>query len=198
MTIRVKTVKADLTHLEFPSAKYCNDGRMGIAIENELRNQGYKVTSGVIDMPDLQLEIKTRKSSSGAPHTVGTMTHDDILNTCWKNTSFRQKLQSQLRITIDDKTGKVSDQSVIHFHDDPDIDHELERSYEVARAKLKEHHALYNDILKSYNIKGEGRMAFLEYKEGNSYAFRISHLGMKRFINMANTAPQFNSLFSYE
>ncbi len=197
MTIRVKTVKADLSHLEFPSAKYCCDGSMGLAIENELRNQGFNVSSGVIDMPDLQLEIKTRKSTSDAPHTVGTMTHNDILNTSWKYTSFRQKLQSQLRITIDAETGKVSDQTVIHFRDDPDIDNELERSYETARSMLKVHHLLHNSIMKSYTIRGKDRLGFLEYKNGTSYAFRISDSGMKRFINMANTAPQFNLLFSY-
>lgn len=197
MTIRVKTVKADLSNLNFPNAKDCIDGSMGIAVENELRNQGFKISSGVIDLPELQLEIKTRKSNSDAPHTVGTMTHADILNTSWKFTTLRQKLQSQFRITIDVKTGKVSEQTVIHFRDDPDIDNELERSYETARSMLKIHHVLHNEILKSYTIRGQDRVGFLEYREGNSYAFRISDSGMKRFINMANTAPQFNALFSY-
>jgi hypothetical protein len=196
--IRVKTLKSDLSQLDFPNAKNCIDGSMGKAVEQELVRQGFKVSSGVIDLPDLQLEIKTRKSSSDSPHTVGTMTHDDILNTSWKDTSFRQKLQSQFRVTIDTKTGKVSEQVVIHFRDDPDIDRELERSYEDARIKLRIFHTLSNgNILKDYTIRGDDRLAFLEYKDGSSYAFRIDHRGMKRFINMANTAPVFNSLFSY-
>ena len=198
MTIRVKTVKADLSQLSFPNAKNCCDGRMGKAVEQELIKQGYNISSGVIDMPDLQLEIKTRKSSSDAPHTVGTMTHDDILSTDWANTSFKRKLQSQLRVTIDVDTGKVSEQTVIHFKDDPDIENELMRSYEDARNKLRMYHLISNgDILKDYTIRGDDRVGFLEYKEGNSYAFRISDRGMKRFIKLANTAPVFNSLFSY-
>jgi hypothetical protein len=199
VTIRVKTLKVDLSQLDFPYAKTCVDGSMGKAVEQELVRQGFKVSSGVIDLPDLQLEIKTRKSSSDSPHTVGTMTHEDIIATEWKDTSFRQKLQSQFRVTIDVETGKVCEQTVIHFRDDPDIDKELEKSYEDARFKLMTYHAVSNGtILKDYVIRGENRLAFLEYKDGSSYAFRIDHKGMKRFINMANTAPIFNSLFSYD
>lgn len=198
MSIRVNKIKADFSKLHFPNAKDCIDGSMGIAIEKELTKQGFNVSSGVIDLPELRLEIKTRKSSSDAAHTVGTMTHEAILNTEWENTGFKQKLLSQLRITIDVETGKVSDQHVIHFYDDPDIDRELQRSYEDARTKLRMYHLTNNgEILKKAHIRGKDRMAFFEYKDGSSYAFRISDCGMKRFINMANVAPVFNSLFTH-
>lgn len=198
MTVRVKEITADLSRLDFPHAKDCCDGSMGKAVEAELVRQGFTISSGVIDLPELQLEIKTRKSSSSAPHTVGTMTHHDILNTDWEHTSFRQKLHSQFRVTIDVDTGKVSEQTVIHFHDDPDIDLELKRSYEDARAQLRLYHLINNnDILKHHCIRGDDRLAFLEYKDGNSYAFRITDHGMKCMINMANRAEVLKSLFTH-
>jgi hypothetical protein len=95
---------------------------MGREIENELRRQGFNVRSdSVIDMPDLLLEIKTRKSSSSAAHTVGTMTHTNILANSWDKTSFKQKLQSQYRVIIDVETGKVGKAAVVHFHDEIDF-----------------------------------------------------------------------------
>jgi|LakMenE18May11ns_1017448.scaffolds.fasta_scaffold9872652_4 hypothetical protein len=195
--IRAKLLKVNFDHLYFPNAKHCNDGSMGREIENELRRQGFNVRSdSVIDMPDLLLEIKTRKSSSSAAHTVGTMTHTNILANSWDKTSFKQKLQSQYRVIIDVETGKVGKAAVVHFHDDPDLQNELRKAYEDARSILHDHYFQTGTILESCSIKSsKNSPAFLEYKDGNSYAFRITDCGMKRFIQMAGTAPVFNSLF---
>lgn len=195
MSIRIKEVKVDFGDLYFPDAKDCNDGSIGRAIEQELIKQGFNVSNGVIDLPDYNLEVKTRKSSSKSAHTVGTMTHDDILNTPWEETTFKQKLQNQLRVTIDVDSGKVSSQDVIHLEDDEDIQKELKAAYESAQKKLLDHYTQTGEILEESYIKGKDGEAFFEYKEGNSYAFRITDSGMKRYVNMAKTAPSFNNLF---
>lgn len=195
MNVRIKEVKADFSDLYFPDAKSCNDGSMGRAIEQSLVKQGFNVSNGVIDLPDYQLEVKTRKSSSKSPHTVGTMTHDDILNTPWEQTSFKQKLQNQFRVTINVDSGLVSNQDVIHLEDDEDIQKELRASYESAQKKLLDYYTKTGEILQESYIKGEDGEAFLEYKEGSSYAFRITDSGMKRYINMSKNVGPLNDFF---
>jgi hypothetical protein len=194
--VRVKEVKVDFSDLYFPNAKECIDGSMGIAIEKAMEEQGFKISKGTIDIEEYQLEIKTRKKSSSSPHTVGTMTLKDIIDTPWDQTPFKQKLQNQFRVTIDDEIGRVCDQRVVHLSDDPDIQKELEKSYENARTILTERYNATGQIPKG-TIKNSDDIGLLEHRSGSQYAYRITDSGMKRFINMANTAPVFNSLFSY-
>jgi hypothetical protein len=199
MTIRVKEVKVDLSNLDFPYIEHINDGTLGIAVEQELIRQGFRVSTGTLDLPDYGLEIKTRKSKdSNAPHTVGTMTLENIINTDWEDTPLRKKLKNQFRVTFDG-TGKVSKQEILHLEDDPDIDAALKKSYENARSVLKDHYAQTGNNLEESNIVGlDNKGAFFEYRSGNSYAFRIRPNLFKKFENLANVAPQFNALFSCE
>jgi len=197
MSIRVKTIKVDLSGLYFPDIKEINDGRLGLAVEEELRKQGFQISNGTIDLPDLELEIKTRKDTNcTAHHTVGTMTLSDIINTPWDQTPIKQKIKSQFRVTFSEETGRVVKQEVIHLKDDPDIDTECKLSYEGAREKLKEHFDNTGMPLYSTYIKSPySNAAILEHKSGNSYAYRILDSHFRKFEASANSAPHFNSLF---
>jgi len=195
--IRTKTVKVPWDGVRFPDAKNCNDGRMGKIAETHLQNCGFTVHPGsVIDLVEYQLEVKTRKSSSNAAHTVGTMTHNNILTHTWDMTSFKQKLQSQYRITIDVDMEEVSEAVVVHFGDDIDIQHDLATAYEEAREVLRNYYKEHGTICTDARIKKhKNSPAFLEYKDGNSYAFRITDAAMKKYIMMANRAESMRSLF---
>lgn len=197
MKAKIKSLKVNLSNIDFADPDKVNDGRNGKILEQEMIRQGYPIDqNGTVDMPGIGIEVKSRKSSTGAMHTIGTMTYDDILVTPWDKTPFKQKLQKQYRVTINkdefegdiNATGKVVDLT------NPEIQKELEDAYEKCRAEL----IAQGDIYIGQTITAGGQYGKLEHKPGpngtgKSYALRIPDSGMKKLLTMANST--FNQLF---
>jgi hypothetical protein len=197
MKAKIKSLKVNLSNIDFADPDKVNDGRNGKILEQEMIRQGYPIDqNGTVDMPGIGIEVKSRKSSTGAMHTIGTMTYDDILVTPWDKTPFKQKLQKQYRVTINkdefegdiNATGKVVDLT------NPEIQKELEDAYEKCRAEL----IAQGDIYIGQTITAGGQYGKLEHKPGpngtgKSYALRIPDSGMKKMLTMANST--FNQLF---
>lgn len=197
MKAKIKSLKVNLSNIDFADPDKVNDGRNGKILEQEMIRQGYPIDqNGTVDMPGIGIEVKSRKFSTGAMHTIGTMTYDDILVTPWDKTPFKQKLQKQYRVTINkdefegdiNATGKVVDLT------NPEIQKELEDAYEKCRAEL----IAQGDIYIGQTITAGGQYGKLEHKPGpngtgKSYALRIPDSGMKKMLTMANST--FNQLF---
>ncbi len=141
MKAKIKSLKVNLSNIDFADPDKVNDGRNGKILEQGMIRQGYPIDqNGTVDIPGVGIEVKSRKSSTGAMHTIGTMTYDDILVTPWDKTPFKQKLQKQYRVTINkdefegdiNATGKVVDLS------NPEIQAKLKEAYE--RNRLLENH----------------------------------------------------------
>ena len=195
MKVKIKSLKVNLDNIDFVDPDQVNDGRNGKILEQEMIRQGYPIDqNGTIDLPGI--EVKSRKSSTDAMHTVGTMTYDAIIATPWDQTPFKKKLQTQYRVTINkDKfeggvsaTGKVVDLS------NPEIQKELEDAYEKCRAELTAQGRIYV----GQTITAGGQYGNLEHKPGKkgtckSYALRIPNSGMKKLLAIANST--FNNLF---
>jgi hypothetical protein len=195
MKVKIKSLKVNLDNIDFVDPDKVNDGRNGKILEQEMMRQGYPIDqNGTIDLPGI--EVKSRKASTDAMHTVGTMTYDDILVTPWDQTPFKKKLQTQYRVTINKEeltndisaTGKVVDLS------HPEIQKELEDAYEKCRAEL----IAQGQIFKGQTITAGGQYGKLEHKPGDSgtgksYALRIPNSGMKKLLTIANST--FNTLF---
>ena len=76
-SIRVRKLKTGSDTLVLPSQQKGNEGNVGKFYDNYLKEKGFEINSGRgIDLPGLHIENKTRKRSSKAPHTVGTITYD--------------------------------------------------------------------------------------------------------------------------
>jgi hypothetical protein len=197
MKAKIKSLKVNLSNIDFADPDKVNDGRNGKILEQEMIRQGYPIDqSGTVDMPGIGVEVKSRKSSTGAMHTIGTMTYDDILVTPWDKTPFKQKLQKQYRVTIDKEkfTGGVSATGKIVDLSNPKIQKELEIAYENCRAEL----IAQGKIIKGQTITAGGQYGKLEHKPGpngtgKSYALRIPDSGMKKMLATANST--FSTLF---
>lgn len=197
MKAKIKSLKVNLSNIDFVDPDKVNDGRNGKILEQEMMRQGYPIDrSGTVDMPDIGIEVKSRKSSTGAMHTIGTMTYDEILVTPWDKTPFKQKLQKQYRVTINkdefegdiNATGKVVDLS------NPEIQAKLEEAYEKNRMYLM----IQQRIIKGQTVTAGGQFGKLEHKPGpsgtgRSYALRIPNSGMKKLLSIANST--FDTLF---
>jgi hypothetical protein len=195
MKVKIKSLKVNLDNIDFVDPDQVNDGRNGKILEQEMMRQGYPIDqNGTIDLPGI--EVKSRKSSTDAMHTVGTMTYDDILVTPWDQTPFKKKLQTQYRVTINKEecTGGVSATGKVVDLSDPEIQKELEDAYEKCRAEL----IAQGQIYVGQTITAGGQYGKLEHKPGpngtgKSYALRIPNSGMKKMLTMANST--FNQLF---
>ena len=98
-SIRVRKLKTGSDTLVLPSQQKGNEGNVGKFYDNYLKEKGFEINSGRgIDLPGLHIENKTRKRSSKAPHTVGTITYDNIINKSYRNSTIFDKLQQQNRM----------------------------------------------------------------------------------------------------
>ena len=195
MKAKIKSLKVNLSNVDFKDPTKVNDGTNGKILEQAMMMQGYPIDqNGTIDLPGI--EVKSRKSTTDAMHTVGTMTYDDIISTPWDQTPFKQKLQTQYRVTInkEELTGDVNATGQVVDFSDPGIQKELEDAYEKNRMYL----IIQNRIIRGQTITAGGQYGKLEHKPGpngtgRSYAFRIPNSGMKKLINRATST--FNKLF---
>ena len=85
------------------------DGAVGHYIETELIKRGIPIDrTGIVDVPFTGDEVKTRNMASNANHTVGTSTIDEIKNKSYKQSNFKKKLTSQIRIEWSNKFNEVA------------------------------------------------------------------------------------------
>ena len=189
MKAKIKSLKVNLSEVDFVDPSKVNDGTNGKILEQAMIKQGFPVdTTGIVDLPGV--EVKSRKATTKSMHTVGTMTYDDIINTPWDQIPLKDKLQKQYRVTIDkDETtdtinaiGKVVDLT------DPEIQERFKEAYEKNRAVL----IIQGKIHKGQTITAGGQYGALEHKpgksgKGKSYAMRIPNSGMKKVLNIANS-----------
>lgn len=187
--IKVKKLNTGSNTLILPTQRKGNEGNVGKFYENHLVNRGFDMNANQgVDIPDLNVEVKTRNRDSKAPHTIGVMTYDNIVRTPYEQSVICQKLQQQNRMEYDNTFNVVTSESVFDFRD-PDIQKRLKESYENARTILAQQGGPCHGTVVG------GKYGMFEWKSGNSYAYRISDSGMKKLKNMAKST--FNDLFEF-
>jgi hypothetical protein len=167
-------------------------GNVGYEIEARLIENGYSINIGHgLDMPDMGLEVKTRKTDAQSANTVGSMTLDDIKSTTYNQSNVCAKIQRQYRVEYDNQISQITSEKVYDFTD-PFIQRKIELGYESARKKI------IAGVKSDYINGGEG-IGYFEKKRGvgdtTSYDFRISGPRMKKLETLANNSKQFNNLF---
>jgi hypothetical protein len=188
--IKVKKLNTGSEKLVLPAQREGNEGNVGKFYEKHLADRGFSMNAGQgVDIPDLNIENKTRNRASRASHTVGTMTYDNIINTPYEQSTICQKLQQQNRVEYDNTFNVVTDESVYDFRD-PDIQERLKDSYENARSILRQQGGPGPGTIVG------GQYGVFEWKSGNTYAHRIPDSGMKKMKVMAKST--FNDLFQVD
>ena len=169
------------------------EGLAGRAIEDLLISIGVPVDKqGVIDIPELDLEVKSRDKRSTSPQTAGSMTINNILNTAdWYLTPVYLKIRKQLRFTTNGhkpEINQIESIEIIDF-DQPQIQDQLSASYNHSRAQL-----LANMNIKTCTHKGYFAY-FEQVNDSNCYAFRLDSGRMDTVISMSKST--FQNLIEY-
>ena len=148
-------------------------------IENHIGNQGWDLNNKEgADLKDYGIEIKSRDLDAVSPHTVGSMTIEDIIATAYEQSNVFNKIQQQHRIKI--QNGKVVDEYTYDFRADY-IQDKIRDCYEAARAKI-----ISGDRSK-YIYGGEYGYFEQSTTSENSYNYRMSDSAMTRIENMARS-----------
>jgi len=182
--MKVKKITTSLVGTTVPS--HIN-GQAGRYIENYIKDEGWPVDtrSSGPDVPQFQLEIKSRNRAAVSHHTVGSMLAKDIVATDYRSTVICQKLQQQFRVTTQDQV--VVDATVYDFSD-AKIQKIFQDGYEKCREALTKN-------CQDHYIRGND-FCFMETRPGtSSYKFRIFKNKMTVLEGMAMRSSQFNRLF---
>jgi hypothetical protein len=150
-------------------------GEIGRMIEDIISGANYKIDrDGTVDLPELNVEVKSRKSKSKCPHTMGTMTVENILKTPYEQSPIYKKVQRQYRVKHDELT--VNEAEVFDFSD-PYIQGKLKDAYNHGKTLM---------AAGKFDKLGSGKAtswAYWEKKSGNSYAYRIRDDAMRGMEN---------------
>jgi hypothetical protein len=186
---RVSIIKNNITQgTQIP--KFKRDCDVGHWVDSTMATKGHYVdATGLVDMPDYNIDNKSRKKGSLAHYTVGSMTIYNIINTAeFRNTRFYAKVQNQNQVTYDPVFREISNVKIV----DMDIDliqQKLADGYADCREQLLEGNR--NMEIKSAN----GWVVFDGYGSSGSYRMRIPNSAMKKIHNIAGARDTYSTFF---
>jgi hypothetical protein len=164
-----------------------NDATVGQWIDHTLTVNGYNVDKfGVVDIPDLNIDNKSRKKGSKTHHSIGSQTIKKWLDYAnFKDTDIYKKLQNQNQVIYDSNFSVITSVRLV----DMDID--------VTQDTLE---IIYNDLRKklvngdrSKSIYSNCKRGVAEcYTHSNSYKFRLTDKYMKQVQNIAGNRDTFS------
>lgn len=173
-----------LIGMPVPTQQY---GNVGTLVEDFLESQGYAINRGAgPDLLSIGVEIKTRTIEATSAQSIGGMTIEDIISTSWEDSPIRAKFQQQFRVKHSTEKGCIVSARMYDFRRD-DIQESVQYAYESARTMI------INGNRDSY-IRGTCAAGYFEYKESNTYSFRLPHGVMESFERMATS--NYKNLFA--
>jgi hypothetical protein len=181
-TAKVKSLKIPLVGKKVPKQYHGNVGRF---IEKGLAKNGHNVNTGKgIDLPEENLEVKSRKTESTSAHTIGSITREHIKTTPWHDTDLKAKCQRQYRVSYSDNESVIKEAKIYDLTD-PYIQEKFEEGYEAGRKLIIEGN-------EGDYIRGS-KWGYFEKQTDNSYQYRIPHSSMKTILTAAGN--NFGDLF---
>ena len=188
---RVSVIKDNIEKLA-PLPKLKNDCDAGHWVDAEMMRKGHTIDpKGRVDMPEYNIDNKTRKKGSNANHTVGSMTIPDIIATpAWEETGFYPKVQNQNQVTWDPIFREVADVKIVDMAL-PEIQSKLRDAYEDLRRQLVA--GVRTKTITSSN----GWAVFDGFNHPNSYRYRITNTAMKQILTISAMRDSLK-LFDFE
>jgi len=187
MKAKIKSLKTTLVGKTVPDSA-C--GHAGRAVEDILIQDRFQLDrKGTVDIPGLDVEVKSRDVDATSAQTVGRMSLAEIKVTDYASSNVWKKIQTQFRVKIKDNV--IVSAEIVDFSWNI-IQDKLEKSYEAARLKI-----INGD--KANYIRG-GRFGIFERsnkdaKLGLPYQFRLADGAMKQLERMAGSTAR--KLFTF-
>lgn len=170
------------------------DGAVGHHVEQYLTIHGVSVDQMAVCDLNTGEELKTRKTSSKAKHTVGTMTLNNIINGTYKKSSISEKLKYQIRFEWSDTYHKITHVSFVDMTD-KNIQEILLSRYEASRTALTEAVESAKNNKQPIEFSAHQTFGDFEYKGSNSFAFRLPDAIMKKIITISQTVDSRDKMF---
>jgi hypothetical protein len=172
---KIRKIKTNLIGTNVPHRA---SGRTGKFIEDIHAKAGMAVQPGKgPDYPDYNLEMKSKSTESTSAFSIGRMTKNDILNTDYKDSNIKNKMQHQYHVYHTD--GVIVKQEVYDFTSEF-IQEEIETAYETARKKLANGDAGW--------VKGSKFGHFeANTDDPDSYQFRVPVGAMQTLKNISTS-----------
>ena len=164
------------------------NGNIGRCIEDMLGAYGNKVSRNHgIDLPREGLEVKTRNENAGSPQTIGGMSHENIVNTPWPQSSIRDKVQQQYRVKYKESLEHLEESIItseqVYDFSFPEIQDKLEEAYESGRAYLSQFPPGEGPAY----TQGPGQWGYFEQQVKGQYQFRVTDKVMKKMESIASS-----------
>lgn len=170
---------------------YFNKGTYGHWVEDQVEQAGIAVNRGKgADIAALGTEIKSKGVESNSPHSIGTMTVQDIIHTAYEDSVIFEKMQHHYTVEYSNTRRVVVSEKEYDFTN-PSIQVLFKETYEQCRAEIAENWK--DGIILPYVSGPNGQ--FEKVPNRDSYRFRIPVGAMKRIKGMAKSANQFDNLF---
>ena len=161
-----------------------NPGAIGLLVEEICKLNGFDVKSTGVDIPNMGIEIKTRKKDCLSPTNWGSTNQNDIINSpTFYDSDLFDKLRKQLRIVWEEDFFKIDDtlqwggvivRSKIIDLTDPMLDYESEfrNLFEFAKVVLlNDPNAKY--IRPRHGVKRGDVSRFFMERNGRTNTFQV-------------------------
>lgn len=158
-----------------------NRGNVGRYIESIIKQQGIVLKSSGIDIPSLNMEVKTRSNQAISPFTICRMDVNDIIKNNFENSHVSHSVENLLLIRYCDILNVVTSIEVYNWNRVPLVKDILSSSYESARSVFKT--GMYKKT-----VRGSGCLGYFEIDRANKtedeiYQFRLSLPGLTKMEN---------------
>lgn len=167
-----------------------NHGAIGMQVHDHIAQQGHHMNpSDGCDMPDLKVEVKSRKRDSKSAHTIGTVSIDTVLNCEYEQTVLYEKYQHVYKVTHAPhtlNTNIVQDARLWDFSI-PECQEKLKQAYNIVRQKVR-------SGCRDDRIPGN-KFGNLEKQASGSYQFRVTNGGMKILEAISSQKKAYQTLF---
>ena len=146
-------------------------GNVGKFVENVIADLGYETNNRIgIDIPKLNIEIKTKNIHSRSAYGIGVMHIDKIIENDYDSSLIKEKLQTIFIAKHDQNFREICNARTLDFQKE-EIQNKLRYAYNSARDKI-----ISGD--RSSYIKGDNACAYFENKrrygeQSDSWSFRI-------------------------
>jgi hypothetical protein len=203
--MRVKSIKFGLTVGDsVPKQDPYDLGNVGRYLEHVIQSQGIVLQKTGIDIPSLNMEVKTRKNSAKSALTVCRMHVDDIISTDYNDSLVYQSAENLLIVRYCDDENVVTSVEVHNWNKDSLVKEFISSSYEAARKRLaagtydNKHYIKGEKTNRGYFEKPKPKKNKKNKKKKNPdsdmYAFR---LGKSSLIKMEKCKNSGLHLFDY-
>jgi hypothetical protein len=166
------------------------NGNVGILVEDTMIDQGYKMSTHTgIDIPDLEIEVKSKGTESTSAYSMGSLHINSIKEYNYDHSPIKAKCQTIFKVEHSQTFREVTDARVLDFTK-PHIQEKLRDAFDTARDKI-----VAGD--RANYIKGHAKAyGYFERKikggvPTNNWAFRIPVKNMKSLEGMARSADIF-------